>query len=308
MSLSAETRDFLDNLLRENPVVLFMKGNRVQPQCGFSARTVAALDMLLPDYMAIDVLQHPELREGIKAYGNWPTVPQLYVRGELVGGCDIVTEMFASGELAQALGVPVPPVADPRIELEPAAEAIMQNALAGNPGMAVHLKIDAGWDHSLSLAPSRPDNRRVRSGAVSIELDPWSAGRADGLKIQVQESLRGQGFAFDNPNAPPPVTAVSVEELRAELDRGERVHLFDVRSDEERAVAALPAAAPWDEAAMHAIDQLPKDAPLTFMCHKGGRSRAVAERYRRRGYTRVRNLDGGIDAWSNRIDPAIPRY
>ena len=74
-----------------------MKGNRIQPQCGFSAKTVAALDMVLPDYLTVDVLQNPEIREGIKAYGNWPTVPQLYVAGELIGGCDIVTEMFDFG-------------------------------------------------------------------------------------------------------------------------------------------------------------------------------------------------------------------
>ena len=83
-----------------NRVVLFMKGNRQQPQCGFSAKTVSALDMLIPDYLHVNVLDHPEIRDGIKAYGNWPTIPQLYVGGELIGGSDIVLEMFESGELA----------------------------------------------------------------------------------------------------------------------------------------------------------------------------------------------------------------
>jgi Grx4 family monothiol glutaredoxin len=105
MSLTPEIRDAIDGLLRENRVVLFMKGNRAQPQCGFSARTVEALDMILPDYEVVDVLKNPEVREGIKAYGNWPTIPQLYVAGELVGGCDIVKEMFDSGELGTLLGV-----------------------------------------------------------------------------------------------------------------------------------------------------------------------------------------------------------
>lgn len=107
------------DLLRDNRVVLFMKGNRAQPQCGFSAKTVAALDMVLPDYVTIDVLQNPDLREGIKAYGNWPTVPQLYVEGELIGGSDIVTEMFASGELSTVLGLAEPTGQPPKSRLNP---------------------------------------------------------------------------------------------------------------------------------------------------------------------------------------------
>lgn len=99
MSLDDQTRDMIAGILRDNPVILFMKGNRASPQCGFSGKTAAALDMLLPDYPTIDVLQNPEVREGIKQYGNWPTIPQLYVNGELVGGCDIVMEMYQSGEL-----------------------------------------------------------------------------------------------------------------------------------------------------------------------------------------------------------------
>ena len=102
MPLDNETRSAIDSLLADNPVVLFMKGNRQQPQCGFSAKTVSALDMLVPEYVTIDVLQYPEIREGIKEYGNWPTIPQLYVKGELVGGCDIIQEMMQTGELAEA--------------------------------------------------------------------------------------------------------------------------------------------------------------------------------------------------------------
>lgn len=308
MSQSTEVHDFIARLLQDNPVVLFMKGNRVQPQCGFSAKTVAALDMLLPDYVAIDVLQNAELRDGIKTYGNWPTIPQLYVGGELIGGSDIVTGMFDSGELAEALGLPEPSATPPVIDIEPAAAGIMSNALGANQGMVVHLKIDAGWGHSLSLAPAQPESLTVDSGQVTLQLDPWSASRADGLKIRVRESLQGQGFAFDNPNAPPPVRNMSVQELKQQFDRGEKPHLFDVRGDEERTIASLPGATPWDESAMRLIDGLPPDTPIVFMCQKGGRSRSVAERYRRRGYTQVYNLEGGIDAWAAEIDPSVPRY
>ncbi|RVT96122.1 Grx4 family monothiol glutaredoxin [Rhodovarius crocodyli] len=86
------------------PVVLFMKGTPVFPQCGFSARVVQILSHIGAPFKGVNVLEDMEIREGIKAYTNWPTIPQLYVNGEFVGGCDIVTEMFQDGELQQALG------------------------------------------------------------------------------------------------------------------------------------------------------------------------------------------------------------
>jgi monothiol glutaredoxin len=87
----------------EHPVVLFMKGVPEQPQCGFSAQVVQILDHLGADFVGVNVLQSDALREGIKTYSDWPTIPQLYVKGEFVGGCDIIREMFQSGELAPIL-------------------------------------------------------------------------------------------------------------------------------------------------------------------------------------------------------------
>ncbi len=86
-----------------NPVMLFMKGNAMFPQCGFSARVVQILSHMQVPFQTVNVLEDAELREGIKVFSNWPTIPQLYVKGELVGGCDIVTEMFQSGELETLL-------------------------------------------------------------------------------------------------------------------------------------------------------------------------------------------------------------
>lgn len=95
--------------ITENPVMLYMKGTAMFPQCGFSARVVQILSHLNVPFRTANVLEDPELREGIKQFSNWPTIPQLYVKGEFVGGCDIVTEMFQSGELAgllQEKGIP----------------------------------------------------------------------------------------------------------------------------------------------------------------------------------------------------------
>ncbi|MCC5793490.1 MAG: Grx4 family monothiol glutaredoxin [Chromatiales bacterium] len=308
MSLDPQTRQTIESLLNENPVVLFMKGNRGQPQCGFSAKAISALDMLVPDYLTIDVLQHADIREGIKAYGNWPTIPQLYVQGELIGGSDIIQEMFASGELAETLGVDVPAADAPAITLDESARETMQRALAGHPNMAIHLRIDAGWGHQLSLAAPAPGALSVELDGLRLQIDPWSATRAEGLRIELREDLTGTAFAFDNPNAPPPVRPLTVQDLSQRLDAGEPVYLFDVRRDDERAVAVIPGARPWNAETDRMIASLPKDTPLLFHCHHGSRSRAAAERYRRQGYTEVYNVEGGIDAWSTEIDPSVPRY
>lgn len=90
-------------IVNANDVVLFMKGTALFPQCGFSSRAIAILDRLGSKYETVDVLQDPEIRQGIKEYSDWPTVPQLYVRGEFVGGSDIMMEMFESGELQELL-------------------------------------------------------------------------------------------------------------------------------------------------------------------------------------------------------------
>ena len=98
-------REAIAEAIGEHPTILFMKGSPEAPACGFSARTVAALQSLDAPFAAVDVLPDPRIRQELSAISNWPTIPQLFVNGELVGGCDIVMEMYESGELAQALGV-----------------------------------------------------------------------------------------------------------------------------------------------------------------------------------------------------------
>jgi monothiol glutaredoxin len=101
-------RDAIAEAIADNKVILFMKGTPEAPACGFSARTVAALQSLNAPFAAVDILPDPRIRQELSGLSNWPTIPQLFVDGELVGGCDIVTEMYETGELAQALGVEAP--------------------------------------------------------------------------------------------------------------------------------------------------------------------------------------------------------
>jgi monothiol glutaredoxin len=112
-------REAIAEAISEHPTILFMKGSPEAPACGFSARTVAALQSLDAPFAAVDVLPDPRIRQELSAISNWPTIPQLFVNGELVGGCDIVLEMYESGELAQTLGVERPEEA-----AQPAAESL----------------------------------------------------------------------------------------------------------------------------------------------------------------------------------------
>ena len=102
----ASARERIDEIVRSNDVVLFMKGTELFPQCGFSSRAVAILEHLDVAFHTVDVLQDPDIRDGIKEYSDWPTIPQLYVKGEFVGGSDIMLDMFESGELKQLVGTP----------------------------------------------------------------------------------------------------------------------------------------------------------------------------------------------------------
>jgi monothiol glutaredoxin len=102
----SDAQNRIADLVKSNEIVLFMKGTALFPQCGFSSRAIAILDRLGANYETVDVLQDAEIRQGIKEYSDWPTIPQLYVRGEFVGGSDIMMEMFENGELQQLIGAP----------------------------------------------------------------------------------------------------------------------------------------------------------------------------------------------------------
>ncbi len=101
-------REAIADAIRDHEVILFMKGTPERPACGFSARTVAALDAVGKEFAAVDILPDPRIRQELSALSNWPTIPQLFVKGELVGGCDIVTEMYESGELFEVMGAEQP--------------------------------------------------------------------------------------------------------------------------------------------------------------------------------------------------------
>jgi monothiol glutaredoxin len=129
-----EIRNFLQNAIDENEVMLFMKGTPEQPACGFSMRTSGALNALGVRYAALDILPDPRIRQELSGISNWPTIPQLFVNGKLVGGCDIVTEMYETGELAELLGAEQPAEDDapaaPEVEAPQSAPLGIENRLS----------------------------------------------------------------------------------------------------------------------------------------------------------------------------------
>jgi Grx4 family monothiol glutaredoxin len=214
----------IDELVHKNQVLLFMKGTPQFPQCGFSAQVVAILNQLVKGYATVNVLADPQIREGIKEYSEWPTIPQLYIAGQFIGGCDIVKSLYGSGELHQLLGV---------------------------------------------AAPAAPTS---------------------------------------NAAGPPRVRSLSPRELKTMLEQKAPIQLFDVRTDAERAIARIEGARQLDPATQEYVMGLDRKTPLVFHCHHGMRSRDAAQYFLSKGFHEVYNLEGGIDAWSQTVDPSVRRY
>ncbi len=306
MAMTASLRNQLSDLVGKNRVVLFMKGNRQAPQCGFSAQVVQILDGLLPTYETVDVLRSPELRDGIKEFSQWPTIPQLYVGGQFVGGCDIVRDMNGSGELQKLLGTEGPPPATPTIRVSEAAATTFRSYLADSVGDSLRLKIDAPFQYDLFLGPREAGDIEARASGLVFLLDPASARRAVDVRIDFVDGPEG-GFKISQPNEPPRVKALSATELKAMLDLGE-VILFDVRPESERALARIAAARALDAAGQAYLLALDRGTPVAFHCHHGVRSLEAARELLGENFRNVYNLKGGIDAWSQTVDPSVPRY
>jgi monothiol glutaredoxin len=310
MTLDANLKKKIDSLVQSDHVVLFMKGSRSFPQCGFSASVVNILNTLVPKYTTVNILADADVRGGMKEYSDWPTFPQLFIRGEFIGGADIVRQMHESGDLEKKLGDLVAPAKPPSLTVTARAAAELTAALKeGGPGDVIHLTITPGWEHQLDLGPKEASHVSIVTGGLTLQLDRSSAARAEGVSIDFVEAADGAGFKIENPNRPAVVRELPPREIKSLLDQGKLAgHLYDVRTEKERATAKLEGARHLDDKTMAEIEALPKSTPLAFHCHHGGRSRAAAEHFLKLGFTNVYNMTGGIDAWSRDVDPKVPRY
>ena len=205
MALSSETRSQIETLLRQHTVVLFMKGNKQQPRCGFSAKVVEILDGHGVDFRDVDVLSDPALREGIKEFSNWPTIPQLFYQGSLIGGSDIVRQLEESGELLPSLGIDPSKVVHtpPSISISPeAAAAIKDAAKEAEPGQQLRMVLQRGGQSiDLYFDSPRANDLTVEQHGITVLFDRASAKLASGIAIGFVDGPGG-GFRIDNPNLP----------------------------------------------------------------------------------------------------------
>ncbi len=313
MPVNPDTRERIEALLRESHVVLFMKGSRGAPQCGFSNQTVDLLDRYLDDYATVDVMTDLEIREAMKEFSAWPTFPQLYAGQEFLGGADIIHELQEQGELADALGAGAGLVTQVKLTITDAAAEALHDAMDDNSGeeeaLMVRLRIDARFYNDLSLGPREAGDIFGASNGLKVAFDPVSARRAGGMKIDFVTQGGQTGFKIDCPKAPIGVRGMSVTELKERLDDPEdSLRLYDVRTDEEREIATIPGAQVLDEVALDALSAMSRATPVAIYCHHGGRSARAAQALADLGFSQVYNVVGGVDAWSQEVDPTVTRY
>jgi monothiol glutaredoxin len=302
----------IDELVKSHDVVLFMKGDPTQPQCGFSATAVGELEGIGVDFSdakvtTVNVLADPDVRQGIKSYSDWPTIPQLYVKTEFIGGSDIIRQSVASGELHGMLGIPFVPPSPPALTVTDAMrDMVVAN---GGPSATLRLVVPPGFRYQIGFDSQRPDDFVVEANGLKVLVDKGSARRADGITLDFDDGPSG-GVTIDNPNEPAQVEQLDVHALKRWLDEGKSFRLLDVRTEQERQTAMLSdkaeALTPELVAELEAAES--KDEVLVLHCHHGGRSQQAADHFIRSGYRKVFNVQGGIDAWSLFIDQSVPRY
>jgi monothiol glutaredoxin len=299
--MDQQFKEKIDKLIAENNIVLFMKGFKHNPMCGFSARVVSMLSDVGVDYHSENIFDDPQIRTGMKEYSSWPTFPQLYVNQEFVGGCDIITGMFTDGSLHSLLGVSREEVPVPEVEITDAAIDAFKAAMQRYEGVHIILEISPQFQYDMGLGQSSPGDLAVTSNGFTMYMNRASAKLADGMKIDFEN---GQ-VKIDNPNEPTSVHRINVREFKQWIELKKEHILFDVRGEDERAVAKIESALPYHA---DSLEDVSKDSVIVFQCHHGMRSYRAAQEALTNGYKNVYNLEGGIHAWSLHIDPLVPTY
>jgi monothiol glutaredoxin len=196
----------------------------------------------------------------------------------------------------------------PTITLSDRARRAILEAASDAGVTSLRIAVSARFEYEFEFGPPVAGDVVVDGEGLTFLLDTPSAGRANGLFIDFVDSGDRTGFTIHNPNEPPRVRQVSAPELRSMLDSGLPLELIDVRTDEERAIAKIDGSRLLDDEGQQYVLGLDRGTPLVFQCHHGIRSQAAAEYCVSQGFRNVYNLKGGIDAWSQLVDPSVPRY
>ncbi len=179
--------------------------------------------------------------------------------------------------------------------------------MQGHEGIALHFQVDANWNSQFNLAPAEGNEISTESNGVRILMDLATAQRARGAVIDWVSSIEGEGLAIDLPQAPPPVKQMTVQELAKKLEAG-NITLVDIRGDDERARAFIEGAEVLTREVMDKLEQMPTDTEIAFVCQHGNASQGAAEYFRKKGFTKISNVAGGIQAWAQEIDTSLPVF
>lgn len=326
MAITDAQREEFKALTTSHRVVLFMKGERRAPACGFSASVVGILDQYLGEYRTVNVFSDVGIRDGMKEFSEWPTFPQLYVDGSFVGGADIVRELNSTGELAKMLrgagaataaaSEPSAPKEPPKVKISAAAAKAFEDALAdADPGDGLRVEVTARFEYDLSVGPKEPGDvaadARLDDGSApgfAVHVAAGSVERADGLSVDFVQGREGAGFKLHSPKEPPRVRDLSASEVHSLMQQKKVPHLVDVRTPGEREIAHIEGSRLLDDEYTAELMALPRETPLVFQCHHGVRSMRAAQQFLAEGFRDVSNLRGGIDAWSREVDAKVPKY
>jgi monothiol glutaredoxin len=172
----------------------------------------------------------------------------------------------------------------------------------------LRLEVGPQFQYELYFDKKKAGDLEVTSNGVTLLFDAASAKKAEGIHVAWVETPDGGAFKIENPNEPARVKPLSATELKAWMDQGKKFELFDVRGEDERRIAKIAQAKALDADGEKQLLSLDKATPIVFQCHHGMRSRNAAERFLREGFKNVYNLEGGIEAWSQKVDPNVPRY
>ncbi len=275
--------------ISSDDVVVFMKGTREAPSCGFSAQIVEVLNHLLPNYSTFDVRNDPLLRQAVKSRSGWPTFPQLYIRGEFVGGSDIAKELFVTGELAARLGLARTELPDPELRVSRPALDALERLAAGEP---IRLELDAQGDANLSVSTKQPSDIEIPVERVRFVLDVLTASRVDGLRIDYVSEPGG--FVLTRPTtvglSAPQVAEMLASEQNAPL-------LVDCRTLAEFRQATLPKAEHLTRDLLHSLSTGAEGRRVVFFCRNGNRAQNVAEHFSIMWAKPALYLKGGLEGW-----------
>ncbi|RLB45892.1 MAG: monothiol glutaredoxin, Grx4 family, partial [Deltaproteobacteria bacterium] len=220
---------------------------------------------------------------------------------------DIVRELKENGELEGILGRGPLALETPEVTISDGAIAALEEHWDGDGTPVIRLEIDREFRNSLYFDSPRDEDLVMSDARFTLVMDKSSARRADGVVVDFLKNDKISGFKIDNPNEPPRVRQLSPKELSMMLDGGKPLELFDVRTPAERATANIGGTL-LDTAGLERLEATTRETAIAFYCHHGHRSQAAAEHALRMGFREVYNLAGGLEAWSQDVDPSLPRY